>query len=51
MSVLLYITLGVALEVREILKRFVWLEYGALFILIFLLLVVVSVWGINGPLF
>lgn len=50
LSIILYITLGVALEVRDNVSRMIWIEYGVLFIIIFLLLIIISDWGINGTL-
>jgi|GEM_PF-1197058 len=50
LSAILYMSLGVALEVREVINRMVWVEYGVLFLLIFLILIIVSEWGINGTL-
>lgn len=45
---MLYITLGIALEIREIISRWIWVEYISLFVLIILLLLLTSEWGING---
>ncbi len=48
--ILLYITLGLALEVRDRISRMVWIEYGLLLLFVFTVLLLISSWGINGPL-
>ncbi|HEX9805155.1 MAG TPA: hypothetical protein VGA67_05730 [Candidatus Dojkabacteria bacterium] len=48
--IFLYITLGLALEVREKLSQMVWIEYGLFFFIIFIVLIITSSWGINGTL-
>jgi hypothetical protein len=48
--IILYITLGIALEIREHISRMVWFEYFLLLSFIFLLLMIISSWGINGSL-
>ncbi|MBD3362125.1 hypothetical protein GF362_00210 [Candidatus Dojkabacteria bacterium] len=50
LSIILYISLGIALEIREKVSRQVWIEYGVLLVLVFLILIIGSEWGINGPL-
>ncbi|MFQ5492607.1 MAG: hypothetical protein ACE5DX_00390 [Candidatus Dojkabacteria bacterium] len=50
LSLLLYVTLGISLEIREIISRWVWVEYISLFILIAAMLSLVAEWGINGTL-
>lgn len=50
LSVILYVTLGISLEVRENISRTIWIEYALLFIFIFIILLTVSSWGINGTL-
>lgn len=47
-SVIFYILLNVALEIRKNLNRTVWVEYGVLTVLILILLFANSSWGING---
>lgn len=47
-SVIFYILLNVALEIRKTLNRTVWIEYGVLTLLILILLFANSAWGING---
>lgn len=48
--IFLYITLGVALELREKVSRMIWVEYSLLFIIILTILLITSNWGINGRL-
>lgn len=48
--ILLYITLGLALEIRDRLGRMVWLEYSLLLLFVFIVLLLISSWGINGSL-
>lgn len=48
LSLVLYICLGIALEIRDIISRWIWIEYLSLFGLIILMLVLVAEWGING---
>lgn len=48
--IFLYITLGIALETREKFSQWIWIEYGLLFLIIFLILLITSNWGINGRL-
>lgn len=43
-----YMTLGVALEIRETVKRWIWYEYAAIFAVMFVLLITTADWGING---
>lgn len=50
MTLILYILLNISLEMREIISRFIWIEYGIIFCLILLLMLILSEWGINGPL-
>lgn len=49
-TLVLYTCLGIALEVRDIISDWIWIEYTSLFILILLLLGLVAEWGINGTL-
>ncbi|MBN1331601.1 hypothetical protein JW978_01810 [Candidatus Dojkabacteria bacterium] len=50
LSLLFYMALGLALEIREVLSKRVWFEYFLLFSLIVLILFIISEWGINGSL-
>lgn len=45
-----YICLGIALEIREIIDKWIWVEYFAILILIFFSLFLMGEWGINGHL-
>jgi hypothetical protein len=45
-----YICLGIALEIREIIDRWIWVEYFSIFALIFISLFLMAEWGINGHL-
>lgn len=51
MVLVLYVSLGIALEMKEKISKYVWVEYGVLFMGIFLVLIAISSWGINGHLF
>lgn len=51
MVLVYYMTLGVALEIREIISRWIWYEYAALFAVIILLLLMTASWGVNGTIF
>lgn len=48
---LYYMTLGVALEIREIISQWIWYEYTAIFLAILLILLATANWGINGTIF
>ena len=50
LGLLLYICLGIALEIRDIISRWIWIEYLIIFVLILTMLVLVAEWGINGTL-
>lgn len=50
LSLVLYVCLGISLEIRDIISRWIWIEYFALFALIIVLLTTVAEWGINGSL-
>ena len=50
LSLLFYMALGMALEIREVLSNRVWLEYFFLYLVIVLVLLLTSEWGINGQL-
>ncbi len=45
-----YVCMNISLEMREIIGKWIWVEYGVIFTLIVFLLVLLSEWGINGPL-
>lgn len=49
-TLVFYTALGIALEVRDIISDWIWVEYISLFVLIMLLLGLVAEWGINGTL-
>ncbi len=49
-TLVFYTCLGIALEVRDIISDWIWIEYTSLFVLILLLLGLVAEWGINGTL-
>jgi hypothetical protein len=51
MTLIYYMALGVALEIREIVNRFLWYEYTAIFLTIILILLFTANWGINGTIF
>jgi hypothetical protein len=51
MSLFFYVFMNIAMEVREIIGRWIWVEYIILFVLVAVLLITMSEWGINGPLF
>lgn len=48
MVLIYYMSLGVALEVREIVSRLIWYEYTALFLVMLFLLLTTASWGVNG---
>ncbi len=50
-AVIYYVLLSMSLEMRTNLTKYVWLEYSLLILLISILLVSNSVWGINGLVF
>lgn len=45
-----YSCLGIALEIRDIINRVIWIEYFSLLVLIFITLFLLAEWGINGHL-
>lgn len=45
-----YVCLGIALEIREFISQFIWVEYISLLVLIFVMLFLLAEWGINGHL-
>lgn len=48
LSLILYINLGISLEIREIISKWIMIEYISLFFLIVIMLILVAEWGING---
>lgn len=50
LSLFFYIFMNIALEMRELIGKWIWVEYMILFGLIVVLLATMSEWGINGPL-
>ncbi len=48
MTFLYYMCLGVALELREIIRNWIWYEYLAIFVVMILILLTTASWGING---
>lgn len=50
LSLVYYMALGLALEIREVLSKRIWFEYTFLFLVIILILLIISDWGINGSL-
>ena len=50
LTLVMYICIGISLEIKEKIKKSIWIEYIILIISIVLLLVFLSSWGINGHL-
>lgn len=50
LSLIYYMALGIALEIREVLSGRIWAEYLLLYSAIIFILFIVSNWGINGRL-
>ncbi|MBN1915561.1 hypothetical protein JW796_01015 [Candidatus Dojkabacteria bacterium] len=50
LSVIVYMTLGVGLEIRERIGFFTWIEYSFLFLVILIIAVLFAPFGINGTL-
>lgn len=50
LSLFFYIFMNIAMEMRENIGKWIWVEYLTLFGLILILLATISEWGINGPL-
>jgi len=48
MVLIFYMCLGVALEIREIIGKWIWYEYAILFLIILVLLLATAKWGIDG---
>jgi hypothetical protein len=51
MVLVYYMLLGVSLEIREIISKWIWYEYGAIFLTIMLILLATANWGVNGTIF
>jgi hypothetical protein len=50
LSMFFYIFMNIAMEIRELIGRWIWIEYIVLFLLVITMLLVLPEWGINGPL-
>lgn len=50
LSLFFYIFMNIAMEMRENIGKWIWVEYLTLFGLIIILMTTISEWGINGPL-
>lgn len=50
MALFFYVFLNISMEIREIIGKWIWIEYLTLFLLIILFLLLLPEWGINGPL-
>lgn len=50
LSLIFYMSLGIALEIREVLSKKIWIEYAFIYFVIVTILFLMSVWGINGRL-
>jgi hypothetical protein len=48
---LYYMVLGVALEIREIINKWLWYEYAIIFLVMLLVLLATARWGVNGTVF
>lgn len=46
-----YFTLNMAMEMREKLSKWIWVEYAVLYTFILLVLLILGEWGINGSIF
>jgi hypothetical protein len=51
MSLFFYTFLNISMEVREIIGKWIWFEYFTLVVLVFLFLLLLPEWGINGSVF
>ncbi len=51
LAITLYICLGISLEMKEVVSKYIWIEYGLLIIGIIGLIFLSGDWGINGPIF
>jgi hypothetical protein len=51
MALFFYVFLNISMEVREIIGKWIWIEYLTLFLLIVLFLLLLPEWGINGSIF
>jgi hypothetical protein len=50
LDLVFYFTLNMAMEMREKLTSWIWVEYAALFVVILVILLLLGEWGINGAL-
>jgi hypothetical protein len=50
LTLIMYICVGISLEIKEKIKKSIWIEYIVLIISIIFLLILLSNWGINGHL-
>ncbi len=48
LTFIFYMCLGMALEIREILGKWIWWEYLMIFFVIFIILLSTASWGVNG---
>lgn len=48
MTLVFYMNLGMALEIREIISQWIWYEYLLIFLTIIIILLATASWGING---
>jgi hypothetical protein len=48
MTIVYYLLLNVALELRESITKYIWLEYLLLLLLVIVILFANAVWGVNG---
>jgi len=51
MALFFYIFLNISMEIREIIGKWIWVEYFTLVLLIIMFLLLLPEWGINGPIF
>lgn len=50
LTLVMYICVGISLEIKEKIKKSIWIEYIVLIISVIFLLILLSNWGINGHL-
>ena len=48
MALFFYVFLNISMEIREIIGKWIWIEYLTLFLLVILFLILLPEWGING---
>lgn len=51
LNFIFYFTLNMAMETREKLSKWIWIEYASLYFFILMILILLGEWGINGSLF